>query len=111
MSRRALLGYSSSAAAGAVLASAGSAQAEESSVAEEAAESTAVWEGGNTFHGVTSPGPEDGSISMTFSLDFMASPTAQEVTPLDVANAINELLASRGWSDIQFYGTVTKALN
>jgi hypothetical protein len=111
VSRRALLGYSSSAAAGAALASSGSARAEGTEVADQASESDTEWGGSVRFHGVTPPGPEDGSIGMTFSIDLMPSPTAQKVTALDVANAINELLTSRGWPSIQFYGDVPKALN
>ncbi|MEV1068169.1 hypothetical protein [Streptomyces sp. NPDC050263] len=121
VSRRALLGYSSSAAAGAVLASAGPAQAEAetsaaaagSGVAEQASETETDpdWGWNIPFGGVTPPGPEDGSIAMTFKIDFMHSPTAQKVTALDVANAINELITSRGWPAIQFYGHVPQALN
>ncbi|WP_327319080.1 hypothetical protein [Streptomyces sp. NBC_01235] len=111
VSRRALLGYSSSAAAGAVLASAGSAQAEESEVTEQADESTPAWGYNVQFRGVTPPGPEEGSISVTFTIDMMPGSTAQDVTALDVANSINELLTSHGWPSIQFYGNVPKALN
>ena len=39
------------------------------------------------------------------------TPTAQEVTALDIADAINEVAASRGWPPIQFYGHVRTALN
>ncbi|MFD9392430.1 hypothetical protein ACFWBB_17440 [Streptomyces sp. NPDC060000] len=111
VSRRALLGYSGSAAAGAVIASAGPAQAEGAEVAEQASESTPEWIGGAEFRGTTPPGPEDGHIIASFSIDLMSSPTAQDVTALDVANAINALITSRGWPAMQFYGTVRKALN
>ncbi|MGW1780170.1 hypothetical protein ACWCQQ_13635 [Streptomyces sp. NPDC002143] len=119
VSRRALLGYSSSAAAGAVLASAGPAQAEAEAEAEgsvgaaQAAETETDpdWGWNVPFRGVTPPGPEDGSIVVSFNIDFMSSPTAQKVTALDVADAINELLTSRGWPAIQFIGNVPKALN
>ncbi|MFI1031126.1 hypothetical protein [Streptomyces sp. NPDC020951] len=115
VSRRALLGYSSSAAAGAVLASAGPAQAEAegTGVAEQAAEAETDpdWGWNVPFRGVTAPGPEDGSIAVSFNIDFMSSPTAQKVTALDVADAINELLTSRGWPAIQFFGNVPQALN
>ncbi|WP_157880946.1 hypothetical protein [Streptomyces griseoruber] len=111
MSRRALLVSSGSAAAGAVLASAGAAQAEEAAVAEQTDESTPAWGYNVPFHGVTQPGPEDGYISVNFTIDMMPGPPEKDVTALDVANAINELLTSRGWSAIQFYGNVPKALN
>ncbi|MFF3208257.1 hypothetical protein [Streptomyces sp. NPDC002962] len=117
MSRRALLGYSSSAAAGAVLASAGPAQAEaeaeECAVAERAAESTTEWPwgAGIEFSGVTPPGPEEGSLRVTFSLTAFSSPTAQAVNERDIADAINELLISRGWPSIPFYGALRTPLN
>ncbi|MFE6822415.1 hypothetical protein [Streptomyces sp. NPDC057690] len=113
MSRRALLGYSSSAAAGAVLASAGSAQAEESAVAEQVAESATQWPwgAGIEFSGGTPPGPEEGSLQVAFRLTAVSSPTAQDVTELDIADAINELLTSRGWPSIQFYGALRTPLN
>ncbi|KQX73637.1 hypothetical protein [Streptomyces sp. Root1310] len=115
MSRRALLGYSSSAAAGAVLASAGPAQAEaeEGAVAEQAAGSTTEWPwgAGIEFSGVTPPGPEEGSLRVTFSLTAFSSPTAQAVNERDIADAINELLISRGWPSIPFYGALTTPLN
>ncbi|MGW0947362.1 hypothetical protein ACWD4O_33095 [Streptomyces sp. NPDC002623] len=127
VSRRALLGYSSSAAAGAVLASAGPAQAEAEAQAQAQAEGSVGaaqaaetetetetdpdWGWNVPFRGVTPPGPEEGSIVVSFNIDFMSSPTAQKVTALDVADAINELLTSRGWPAIQFIGSVPKALN
>ncbi|MDQ0957702.1 MULTISPECIES: hypothetical protein [unclassified Streptomyces] len=125
VSRRALLGYSSSAAAGAVLTSAGPARAEEADVSdgtaaarqggvtEQASDSDTEWGGSTQFRGTTTPpSPEDeGYIVMTFSIDQMPSPTMQKVTALDVAEAVNELLASRGWPAIKFYGNVPKALN
>ncbi|MEH0447574.1 MULTISPECIES: hypothetical protein [unclassified Streptomyces] len=123
VSRRALLGYSSTAAAGAVLTSAGSARAEEADVTDrtttaqqagvtgETADADEEWGGSTQFHGTTPPGPEEGYITMTFSIDQMPSPTMQKVTALDVAGAINELLTSRGWPTIKFYGDVPKALN
>ncbi|MEW2044759.1 hypothetical protein [Streptomyces sp. NPDC005476] len=129
VSRRALLGYSSSAAAGAVLTSAGSARAEEAdvsdrtaaarqggvteqgSVARQASDADEEWGGSTQFRGTTPPGPEEGYIAMTFSIDRMPSPTLQKVTALDVAEALNELLTSRGWPAIKFYGDVPKALN
>ncbi|WP_330347588.1 hypothetical protein [Streptomyces sp. NBC_00582] len=111
VSRRALLVSSGSAAAGAVLASAGPAQAEETETAEQADESTPAWGYNIPFHGVTEPGPEDGYISVSFTIDLMPGPPEKDVTALEVANAINELLTSRGWPAIRFYGNVPKALN
>ncbi|WP_314220855.1 hypothetical protein [Streptomyces zaehneri] len=111
MSRRALLGCSGSAAAGTVLASAGSVQAEETRAAEQTSESSPAWITDTPFRGVTPPGPEEGTVTVTFTIDVMSSPTAQNVTPLDVANAINELLTSRGWPAMQFHGAVHTALN
>ncbi|WP_460070950.1 hypothetical protein [Streptomyces sp. YKOK-I1] len=113
VSRRALLVSSGSAAAGAVLASAGAAGAEESEVAEQTDESTPAWGNGVAFRGVANqPDPaEDGYIIVNFTIDQMPGPPAMDVTALEVANAINELLTSRGWPAITFYGNVSKALN
>lgn len=48
---------------------------------------------------------------MSFTIDLMPGPPEKDVTALEVANAINELLTSRGWPAIRFYGNVPKALN
>ncbi|MGQ4363029.1 hypothetical protein [Streptomyces sp. SAS_272] len=87
------------------------ATAQQAGVTERTADADDDWGGGIQFRGTTPPGPEEGYISMTFSIDQMPSPTMQKVTALDVAGAINELLASRGWPTIKFYGDVPKALN
>ncbi|WP_340374756.1 hypothetical protein U5640_06055 [Streptomyces sp. SS7] len=111
VSRRALLVSSGSAAAGAALASAGAARAEEGQVVEQADESTETWGNNVPFHGVTPPGPDEGYVTVNFTIDLMPGSTAQDVTALDVADAINALLTSRGWPAIQFYGNVPRALN
>ncbi|MEU5999929.1 hypothetical protein ABZ837_19140 [Streptomyces sp. NPDC047197] len=116
VSRRALLGYSGSAAAGAVIASAGSAEAAEGKTAEgkAAGASTASdveWGSGVEFSGNSSIGDVDASMRVKFSLEIENAPSGKDVTELDVANAINGLLESRGWPPMQFYGTVSAPLN
>ncbi|MFF1678053.1 hypothetical protein ACFVYG_18680 [Streptomyces sp. NPDC058256] len=110
LSRRSLLGYSGTAAAGAVLASSGTAQA----TAAEATEATATavtFPDGTKFSGTVMMEPSDSGpqISLSFSVGFSSTPTANTITPLEIANALNELTASRGWPAITFYGTPAPA--
>jgi hypothetical protein len=114
VSRRALLGYSGSAAAGAVLASGGSAQAEESStVAEQAAaDSTVTFVSDIGFTGASVPDVDADALRVHFTVEGGgSSPTTEAVTALDIANAINDLVTSRGWPPIRFHGHVRTALN
>lgn len=117
VSRRSLLGYSGSAAAGAVLASAGTAQAEEKSGAAaaqtaqtaEGSPSAVAFEPGTQFSGRVQHSSGYAELSMTFSVRHEERSGQQEVTPADIAEALNDLAAKRGWPPITFYGTPPKA--
>ncbi|MFH8293176.1 hypothetical protein [Streptomyces sp. NPDC018059] len=121
VSRRTLLGYSGSAAAGAVVASSGSAQAAESQAAgaqaaaartADAEQASAVeWPFGGEFSGNSSLGAADASMTVKFSLEIENAPSGQNITPLDIADAINKMAEARGWPRIQFHGMVRTPLN
>lgn len=111
LSRRSLLGYSGTAAAGAVLASSGPAQATATEATETADAATVTFPGGTEFSGsvLLPEGDYVGQISLSFSVGFSETPAANTITPLEIANALNELTASRGWPAITFYGTPAPA--
>ncbi|GHC52473.1 hypothetical protein [Streptomyces flavofungini] len=113
VSRRSLLGYSGSAAAGAVLASAGTAQADDKGGAAaaqtaEGSQSAVAFEPGTQFSGRVQHGSGYAELSMTFSVRVEEPSGQQEVTPADIAEALNDLAAKRGWPPITFYGTPPK---
>lgn len=116
VSRRSLLGYSGSAAAGAVLASAGTAQADDNgdaaaartAQAAEGSESAVAFEPGTQFSGRVQHSSGYAELSMTFSVRVEEASGQQEVTPADIAEALNDLAAKRGWPPITFYGTPPK---
>ncbi|MFF2940464.1 hypothetical protein ACFVSQ_11550 [Streptomyces niveus] len=103
ISRRSLLGYSGTAAAGAVLASS-AASASASTVPGEAA-APVDFPPGTEFTGNTSIGPIDAAMTLTFTLRVDQAPAANDVTPLEVAEALSALAEARGWPPITFYGT------
>lgn len=117
VSRRSLLGYSGSAAAGAVLASAGTAQADDTSgaaaaqsaQAAEGSQSAVAFDPGTQFSGRVQHSSGYAELSMTFSVRIEEASGQQEVTPTDIAEALNDLAAKRGWPPITFYGTPPKA--
>lgn len=98
ISRRSLLGYSGTAAAGAVLAGSGTAAAD----AEQSTE-TVQFPMDTEFTGSSSIGDIDAYLSLTFTLSVEAS-AEHGITPAEVANALSELAVSRGWPPITFYG-------
>ncbi|WP_189177782.1 twin-arginine translocation signal domain-containing protein [Streptomyces lasiicapitis] len=115
VSRRSVLGYSGSAAAGAVLASAGPAQAEDGkgvqgAQAGEGGRAAAVaFEPGTQFSGRVQHGSGYAEVSLTFSVRHEETSGQQEISPADIAEALNDLAAKRGWPRITFYGTPPKA--
>ncbi|WP_327351534.1 hypothetical protein [Streptomyces sp. NBC_01304] len=120
VSRRTLLGYSGTAAAGAVLTGAGSATATEKEAAAPdaataqaagAAQEPVEWGPGAEFNGSTSIGDIDAYMEVKFSIRVEQAPAANNITALEVANALNELAAARGWPRIQFNGTISAPLN
>ncbi|WP_282794522.1 hypothetical protein [Streptomyces sp. CC224B] len=122
VSRRALLGYSGSAAAGAALASAGTARAADGAPAEaaktEAAEEsggaeaqTIDYADGTEFRGTTSIGDIDAMMEMSFRIKIDNAPAAKQITPLEIAEALNKIGAARGWPKVTFYYTTSAPLN
>ncbi|MFD3651881.1 hypothetical protein ACTU45_04430 [Streptomyces sp. 24-1644] len=109
MSRRSLLGYSGTAAAGAVFASAGTAAADDKGTAEStAAQSAAVeFSPGSKFEASSTMAESDLMMEMTFSVRVdwpNGYPSAQDITPLEVANALSAIAESKGWPPLTFYG-------
>lgn len=106
LSRRSLLGYSGTTAAGAVLGSAASAQPAQ---AEEAgAETTATqFEPGTFFKGSSSLEINDlpAEVRIEFRVTTTEAPASYHITPLEIAEILNELAVSRGWPPVTFYGT------
>ncbi|MDX3519243.1 hypothetical protein [Streptomyces scabiei] len=122
LSRRSLLGYSGSAAAGAVLTTNSTTQEATAVSAEAAADtgtdsdsdsgpSTAVdFPDGTRFSGtVRMPGTEMTELTIGFSVGTTEAPAAQRITALEVAEALNALAAARGWPPVTFYGTPAPA--
>ncbi|WP_045562369.1 hypothetical protein [Streptomyces sp. FxanaA7] len=117
-SRRSLLGYSGTAAAGAVLASGGTAQAATTTHAGGAAVTASAESGtaavdfpeGTRFSGtVRIPGTEMTELTLSFTVSAVEAPAAQRIGALEVAEALNELAAARGWPPVTFYGTPAPA--
>ncbi|MEU6806737.1 hypothetical protein [Streptomyces neyagawaensis] len=119
LSRRTLLGYTGTAAAGAALTAGGTARAAENGTADEnptptqaQAQETAAadFPEGTKFSGyVRMPGTEMTELTVSFTVSTTEAPAAQRVSALEVANALNELAATRGWPPITFYGTPAPA--
>ncbi|MFD9116247.1 hypothetical protein ACFU6M_18765 [Streptomyces bottropensis] len=117
-SRRSLLGYSGSAAAGAVLTSNGTAEAA-TAVSTETSEGVSTETGaagaadfpeGTRFSGtVRMPGTEMTELTVTFAVATTQAPAAQRISALEVAEALNELATVRGWPPVTFYGTPAPA--
>ena len=109
ISRRSLLGYSGTTAAGAVIGGAGSAQAAEPDATTAAESSSADFPSGTKFSADYSIGPIDAYMTLTFSVSAMDTPTENVITPIEIANLLNELAESRGWPAATFYGTPAPA--
>ncbi|WP_327136641.1 twin-arginine translocation signal domain-containing protein [Streptomyces sp. NBC_01340] len=107
ISRRSLLGYSGTAAAGAVLTTGGAAQAAEADAPTAAA---VHFPNGTEFKGSAFTPGREGGIAFTFSVEAIeTAPESYRISSLEVANALNELATSRGWPPITFYGTPAPA--
>ncbi|MDX2606043.1 hypothetical protein PV379_27665 [Streptomyces caniscabiei] len=116
-SRRSLLGYSGTAAAGAVLASGGTAQAATTTAGGAAVNASAEsgtaavdFPEGTRFSGtVRMPGTEMTELTLSFTVSTVETPAAQRISALEVAEALNELAAARGWPPVTFYGAPAPA--
>ncbi|MGW2109894.1 hypothetical protein [Streptomyces sp. NPDC001948] len=112
ISRRSLLGYSGTAAAGAVFASAGTARAAGAAGTEGAQSAPAEFGPGTEFKAQQSMAESDLMMEMTFSVRVdwpNGSPSAQEITALEVAQALSAIAESKGWPPLTFYGTPAPA--
>ncbi|MFE6332119.1 twin-arginine translocation signal domain-containing protein [Streptomyces sp. NPDC057798] len=109
ISRRSLLGYSGTTAAGAVLGTAASAQPAQA--AEAGAEATAfdphTFFKGRTYR--TIGDDTHAEVEIEFRVANHEVPSASAITPLEIAELLSELAASRGWPPITFYGTPAPA--
>ncbi|MEU4658367.1 hypothetical protein AB0G32_31315 [Streptomyces sp. NPDC023723] len=110
MSRRALLGYSGTAAAGAAVGASAPAQAAAAAADETAA---VTFQRDTYFSGdahIANTNPEftepDAAVHIDFRVSFERSnPDIAAVEPIDIADALNEFLVSRGFPAMTFYGT------
>lgn len=110
ISRRSLLGYSGTTAAGAVLGSTAGAPPAQAAEAEDAGAQATEFDSQTFFKGRTGrPGADPTGTTMEVEIEFRVqnteAPAAYEVSPAEVAEALNELAASKGWPPITFYGT------
>ncbi|MER5892933.1 hypothetical protein [Streptomyces sp. NPDC001876] len=104
ISRRKLLGYSGTAAAGAVFASTATAEAAET----DEATATVEFMDGTEFRADASMAESDLMMDMSFKVRVdkpNGYPSAQDITPLEVAQALSALAESKGWPPLTFYGT------
>ncbi|MGW1718594.1 twin-arginine translocation signal domain-containing protein [Streptomyces sp. NPDC002156] len=111
ISRRSLLGYSGTAAAGAALGTATQAEA-----AEDDPTALPEFPYNTEFSGDSNiPNPEyseaDGHVTLSFRVSCSTTGAARpnQIDPIDVANALNAYLESRGWPTMTFYGTPVPA--
>ncbi|MGW5348114.1 twin-arginine translocation signal domain-containing protein [Streptomyces sp. NPDC004050] len=119
ISRRSLLGYSGTAAAGAVLASGGSAEAAEAHAKEaKATAAAATTQGtqaasafprGTQFKGTGMVPEVGGEVVITFSVSTVDAPASYDIPPIELANALNKIAQAHGRSPITFYGTPAPA--
>ncbi|MEU9780617.1 hypothetical protein AB0H92_06485 [Streptomyces phaeochromogenes] len=109
ISRRSMLGYSGTTAAGAVIGAAGSAEAAEADATAAAESSSPDFPSGTKFSADYSIGPIDASMTLTFSVSAMDTPTENVIIPIEIANLLNELAESRSWPAATFYGTPAPA--
>ncbi|MEU2021420.1 hypothetical protein ABZ565_04535 [Streptomyces sp. NPDC016469] len=120
-SRRSLLGYTGTAAAGAVFATAGTSEAagrdEPATAAEATTTSTSAtnpveFVDGTEFRADQSMSESDLMMEMSFKVRVdkpNGCPSAQDITPLEVAEALSALAQSKGWPPLTFYGTPAPA--
>ncbi|MFG3023469.1 twin-arginine translocation signal domain-containing protein [Streptomyces sp. NPDC048254] len=107
ISRRSILGYSGTAAAGAVVGTTAPAQQAESA---EAADTTATQFGeGTLFSGTTSLGNADYYLEIKFSVSTAEAPSENQISSLEIADLLNDFAATRGWPPITFWGTPPQA--
>ncbi|MFB7462655.1 hypothetical protein ACFCZ1_03935 [Streptomyces sp. NPDC056224] len=118
ISRRSLLGYSGTAAAGAVLAAGGSAEAAQAqgetagtaaAAATQQTQTAPTFPRGTQFKGSSMVPGVGGEVVITFSVSTIDAPASYDIPPLELANALNKIAQDHGWSPITFYGTPAPA--
>ncbi|WP_143064548.1 twin-arginine translocation signal domain-containing protein [Streptomyces colonosanans] len=111
MSRRSLLGYSGTTAAGAVLG--GAAAAQPAQAAEPQAQTaSADFPAGTLFEGrvgMNIGADTPASLQIKFSVRTEETPAHYDISPQEIADLLNELAVRRGWPTITFYGTPAPA--
>ncbi|MEU1273357.1 hypothetical protein [Streptomyces sp. NPDC005799] len=115
ISRRSLLSCSGTTAAGAVLGATTSAQAADAETSSVDFPPNTEFTGTailpNTEFTGTAILPDTvhsegaGSVKIVFRVSCDTSVPGTAVHPIDVANALDEFLADRGWPAVTFYGT------
>ncbi|EST32979.1 twin-arginine translocation signal domain-containing protein [Streptomyces niveus] len=105
ISRRSLLGYSGTAAAGAVLASSATPASAATEEAGDAGAAAVEFQNGTEFAGSSRVITNEASLRVTFSIAIEEAPAANRISALEVAEALSALAEARGWSPITFYGT------
>ncbi|MDX3670344.1 hypothetical protein [Streptomyces europaeiscabiei] len=113
-SRRSLLGYSGSAAAGAALASSGTAHAATAvSVGVESSAAAVEFPPGTEFSGSSGPSVEEEDAHYSLKIGFTVEicgvngdtpPEENVVTPAATASVLSEIAAAKGWPPITFSG-------
>ncbi|MET8976688.1 twin-arginine translocation signal domain-containing protein [Streptomyces sp. NPDC004539] len=107
LSRRSLLGYSGTTAAGAVLGTAAAAQPAQAATAQASAQETAstvAFPPGTLFTGDTSIADTDEMLTLKFSVHIQSG-NARAIDPVELADLLSDFAVSRGWPAITFYGT------
>ncbi|MER6674072.1 hypothetical protein [Streptomyces sp. NPDC000983] len=112
LSRRSLLGYSGTTAAGAVLGSAASAQpaqaAETGAAGAEAQAAEATQFAHDTYftgRAWTNTGNDtNAEVQIEFRVTNSETPASLRISPLELAALLSEFAESRGWPPITFYG-------
>ncbi|MEW2414643.1 twin-arginine translocation signal domain-containing protein [Streptomyces sp. NPDC046866] len=121
ISRRSLLGYSGTAAAGAALASGGPALAAQAPAGEsgkagttpataaQGTQAAPAFPRGTQFKGTGVVAGVGGELVITFSVSVMDAPASYDIPPIELADALNRIAQNHGWSAITFYGTPAPA--
>jgi len=122
ISRRSVLGYTGTAAAGAVLSTAGPAQAAEAktnteaetgATAEQASATAVEFQSNPGFAGTAILGPINSAyleldLSFSVAMNEVSTTDPKYFSALDIANLLNQYATSKGWPAITFYGTPVK---
>lgn len=118
ISRRSLIGYSGTAAAGAVLASGAAAEAAQGqgeqakkagATAQGAQAAASAFPRGTLFKGTSMVPGVGGEVAITFSVSTVDAPASYDIAPIELANALNKIAQDHGWGPITFYGTPAPA--